>query len=546
MARQLEELKSQRADEPGKSTESPSFGDVSDVSPNFDVEYPYRLTFDDSDLIKEQFELADFVIDRETVVEVYYIFSYHFHPHLPMFEPSHSIAFIHDSSPLLFWTIIAIVLARQLRPNHGDLFKLLEKPFTKQLKSDFLSAPLPIHTIQALLYLITFPFPTDSQTREPSWLYCGIALNASLYMGLQKSKPTQSLRSIGVVPGTIRARARTWLACFVASTSLSLFVGSSPLIHSTGELENIMKFTHEQPLPLEYMYEITVQHTLAKFTSVLLNDARAAVNLAVVQLVDGELDGLKAKSLAMDWTSRTEYCLLVAKLHLYAMTVIKMQSDITSRNILLQLGLSVSLRIVYLMERGLGYESNQYTDVPVDLLPRTCPKNHFRGLLLASIFLLRYFALNDHATAEEQELARNSVSIAHTYFKSISAEPSDEQDRGARLLASLSRQKPVNIDNFKPRVDDRLGASLLYDAITTGHELRNDNIEAEEIIPATVTDTPDVADYSSSQHNIVVPEFDTDPMEGLNDLDFTLPADLWGDTMWGMFDFNMVPPPPPR
>lgn len=114
---------------------------------------------------------------------------------------------------------MAIVLARQLKPHHGDLFRSLEKPYMKQLRNDSLSAPLPMYTIQAMLYLITFPFPTDSQTREPSWLYCGIVLNASLYMGLQKAKPTQSLRSIGVVPGAVRARARTWMACFVASTS---------------------------------------------------------------------------------------------------------------------------------------------------------------------------------------------------------------------------------------------------------------------------------------------------------------------------------------
>lgn len=74
MAKQLEALKSQRAEESTKSSASPSIPDFSDLSPIMDMDYSTRLTFDDSDLTDEIFELAGFVIDRETVVDVYHMY----------------------------------------------------------------------------------------------------------------------------------------------------------------------------------------------------------------------------------------------------------------------------------------------------------------------------------------------------------------------------------------------------------------------------------------------------------------------------------------
>ncbi|KAF2012860.1 hypothetical protein BU24DRAFT_259854 [Aaosphaeria arxii CBS 175.79] len=541
MQRQLEAFKHQRNDHPARSTGSSSVADLSNVSPLGDTELDWKVLFDYDQLQRSEYSLGDCTLEKEMVISIYKIFANHFHPHLPILEPTISIDLLHKTSPLLFWTIIAVVLARRIKPDYAQLFSGLKASYVAQLNNDILNAPLPLHVIQAMLILINFPFPVDRQSKEPSWLYCGLAVNAALYMGLQKPTPIQSLRSIGVVPGALRARASTWLACFLSSTSLSMFVGLSPLINGNSELDTIERYTREFAFPREYVYQILVQHTIAKYATVLLNDSNTAVSLAIVQLVDGELDGLKSK-LCNEFTPTMEYSVLVAKLHLYAMTVVRMQSDLTSRNVLLQLGLSVSLRIVYLIREGLAYESEDNTDIPKENLPLTIPKNHYRGLVLASIFLLRYFALNNHASPEEQELARNHVAIAHTYFKSVSVEAGDEQDRGAILLASLSQQKPMDIDSMKLRVSDRLGASLVYEAITTAHELRNDNIEAEETAPKSTDDAEAGAVEQGPpplNEDIVIPEI-IDPMD-LNPLDFSLPADLWGDSMWGMFDFNSFP-----
>ncbi|KAF2184673.1 hypothetical protein K469DRAFT_781325, partial [Zopfia rhizophila CBS 207.26] len=100
----------------------------------------------------------------------------------------------------------------------------------------------------------------------------------------------------------------------------------------------------------------------------------------------------------------------MAKLHLYTMTIVRVQSRTTSRNKILRLGFAAALLIICLLDSGLGYTSNTYQDLPKMPFKRALPKVYFRSLALAAVFL-RYFALNSRA-AEDQELARNHVTMA--------------------------------------------------------------------------------------------------------------------------------------
>jgi hypothetical protein len=146
-------------------------------------------------------------------------FGSHFYPHLPILNPTISISGIYELSPVLFWTIVAIITERPVLSSHDGITEVLKEPFLRFFRSEILDAPLPLQTIQAITYLTMFPFPLKSQTKDPSWLYSGIAVNAAMYMGLHRSKPAPSLRSIGVYAGSPRARAHTWLGTFIASTS---------------------------------------------------------------------------------------------------------------------------------------------------------------------------------------------------------------------------------------------------------------------------------------------------------------------------------------
>lgn len=329
--------------------------------------------------------------------------------------------------------------------------------------------------------------------------------------------------------------------------SVGMHVGVSPSTNGTTELATIEQFVRTYPIPPEFAYQIMVQHTLARFTTVVLENSQEVVSHSLVKLIDTELDGLKSRFPA-PWTPRVEMAVLVAKIHLYTMTIIRMQLDLTSREILMKSGFSVALRIVYLSDQGLGYRSPDYNDIPPEVLQRTIPKNNFRALVLATVFLLRFFALNIHSSPEEQEIARNHVAMAQRYLKAGSRGQQDEKWRAAQLLEMLSRQQPVDVDHTKLRIDDRMGASLVYDAITTGHELRNLQTEVEEEGASTENVVPDAnrsAGVPQPPMAVLteIPQVTVDDLESFvgGPLDFSLPEDLWGDSVWGMFG-TFAPP----
>ena len=347
-----------------------------------------------------------------------------------------------------------------------------------------------------------------------------------------------------IYPTTSTPRACIVKTVVLTLSRLGMHVGVSPHINETSELATIENFVRTYPIPQEFAYQVMVHHTLAKFTTIVLENSQEVVSQSLVKLIDTELDGLKSKFPA-PWSPRLEMAVLVAKLHLYTMTIIRMQMDLTSREVLMKSGYSVALRIVYLSDQGLFLRSNDYPDLSPEALQSSCPKNYFRALVLATVFLLRFFALNINASPEEQEIAKNHIAIAQRFFKAGAVDPTDEKSRAALLLEVLSRQEPMDIDNTKLKVDDRMGASLLFDAITRGHELRHIKAEVEEKttpqenevhhqpLPVEMPPPTEMPGFSNYDE---MAQVDMTAVDEFNiPLDFALPQDLWGDSVWGMF-----------
>ncbi|CAO2649469.1 Nn.00g068540.m01.CDS01 [Neocucurbitaria sp. VM-36] len=540
MAKELEALKNQKQDDfANRLTESPSMPGSAQDSPDHPLEQSGTAVLDETGLTQDYYQLDDFIIDKDLVIDIYKIFCAFYYSHFPILNPHISISALYESSPLLFWTIIAITTSRAILPSHQALNAPLKEPFLRRFQSEILSAPVPLHTIQAIAYLTMFPFPVRTQANDPSWLYSGVAVNAAMYMGLHRAKAAPSLRSIGVPSGSPRARANTWLGCFLASTALAKHVGVFSPIRGSADLATIEHFVRNFPVPPEFAYQVMVHHTLAKYFNTIVENSQENMSQSLVNIIDTELDGLKTRY-PTPWTPRVEVANLTAKMLLYTTVIIRLQADRASREILMRKGLSAAVRIVYLMDRGLAYQSKEFPNVPPENLQGTLPKNYFRILILSTTFLLRFFVLNNQASPEEQELARNHVAIAQRFLNAASKDTQDERVRGAILFEILSRQKPIDLENSKLRVDDRMGASLVFDAVTAGHELRHQPTEIDESSPNTATKglpKPPVppVDMNGQDLNIYDPS-----MSGFDTLDFSLPEDLWGDSIWGMFD-NIAP-----
>lgn len=105
------------------------------------------------------------------------------------------------------------------REDHVELFRQLREPYVRFLREQILEAPLPLYKIQALVFIIEWPLGVETQTQDPSWLYCGTAIQAARFMSLDRQQMVPSLRSLGVAAGSIHARINTWIGCFYVATS---------------------------------------------------------------------------------------------------------------------------------------------------------------------------------------------------------------------------------------------------------------------------------------------------------------------------------------
>lgn len=144
-------------------------------------------------------------------------FVQNFLPHFPILETDMSVDFLHQSNPLLFWTIIFI------SSRHDNVLYVhydnLTEPF-KRLLSTYLVEPIrSLYTIQALLLYCLWPVPVRKQILDSSWNFCSLAVSAAIRMGLHQSDATWEYDFSQLSATDRQVRQRTWLGCFIVSTT---------------------------------------------------------------------------------------------------------------------------------------------------------------------------------------------------------------------------------------------------------------------------------------------------------------------------------------
>jgi len=303
------------------------------------------------------------------------------------------------------------------------------------------------------------------------------------------------------------------------------------------DLAAIEHMLRTYPLPPEFAYKVMVHHTLAKFFSTMVENSEENVSHSLIGIIDAELDSLQTR-FPTPWTTRTEMAYLTAKILLYTTVILRLQSDRSARELLMRKALTVAVRIAYLTDQGLAHRSTEFPNLRPQDLGNTLPKNYYRTLILSTAFLVRFFVLNVHARPEERELARNHVALAQRYLRLSGEDSRDERVRGAILFDVLCKQAPMDLETAKLKVDDRMAASLWYDAISMGHVLRNRPVEVEEASPKAVSDDRVAGQEDGGEDGTqdALPYTHEPGVMGFGPMEFSLPEDLWGDSIWGMFD----------
>lgn len=312
-----------------------------------------------------------------------------------------------------------------------------------------------------------------------------------------------------------------------------MHIGLPPMLTAAPELSSIRTLLSENRVPKDFSSQVRVQLVAASFANLISNGSDHVLDTSLIQLLDDQLGELGIR-FPDGWTAMTEFSALVTKLHFYATVTARARPTTPSCGVLLRLGFSASLRIVHMANARVNDTSTAAYNLTASQHQRTLPKNYFRGLAFASVFLLKYFSMNNSAKNEERQLAADHVAIAHGIFRLCATKAKDEYGRVADLLDTLRRQRPTEDEGARPRRTDRMGVSLVLDAISTAAEVRG---ESAEISESTATTGNEVRGDDASGKDLNFTELESqtpDPWPS----DLAVVNGFWNDPMWDVFNFE--------
>lgn len=144
------------------------------------------------------------------------------HPFLPFLDPLRSADTYHDTSPLLFWTIITV--ASRNWSADKTLVATLYRVVQKMAWASVAEPPLCLPDIQALLLLCLWPSTNMHVWSDISVSFSTLAMNSCMHIGLHRpdhfqefTKPPKPLAPAPFSEEERVERGRTWAACNIVA-----------------------------------------------------------------------------------------------------------------------------------------------------------------------------------------------------------------------------------------------------------------------------------------------------------------------------------------
>ena len=167
------------------------------------------------DRIQELFNLCVLNSDGSVMLTDPVSFFTYYHPFLPILEPDKSPETYYETSPLLFWTIIAVAARR----HPYTPIRSLAGPVTRLLWATVADVPQSYHVAKSLCLLCTWPLPISSTSADPTLMISGLMMQIAMQIGLHRPSHAQDFSKFKVElrEEELRDRVKTWAACNVVA-----------------------------------------------------------------------------------------------------------------------------------------------------------------------------------------------------------------------------------------------------------------------------------------------------------------------------------------
>lgn len=174
--------------------------------------------------------VAQMNVNADTVLSLFGHFDKYLSPHTAFLEPCKSLHEYYQSSKTLFWTII-LVACRE-HPVHNGLYPKLQPYVQAVLSSGSTDLSQPLKTLHAILLICMWPFPTQSQSDDPTMIWIGVAASFAMMKGLHKPGLEMEYgRPMHPYQGEMSFQKATWLVIFQISTRFAAGYSTSVLTH---------------------------------------------------------------------------------------------------------------------------------------------------------------------------------------------------------------------------------------------------------------------------------------------------------------------------
>ena len=162
-------------------------------------------------------KLEKVILSAEQIDDLFSQYFEHYHPLLPILDPSKSPDYFFNCSELLFWTIIAIAARRY----EGDstLLTGIGTPLTNLVWSTVADVTQNYHVVKALGLICSWPLPTKTSSKDPTFMYAGLMMQIALQTGLHRPSHVQEYSRVrlDLREEDVIDRLKTWAGCNIVS-----------------------------------------------------------------------------------------------------------------------------------------------------------------------------------------------------------------------------------------------------------------------------------------------------------------------------------------
>ncbi|KAE8444116.1 hypothetical protein EG329_000898 [Mollisiaceae sp. DMI_Dod_QoI] len=235
-------------------------------------------------------------LSPEVTIDLFQIFFKHYHHFLDILDPFLTPDLCYSTSPVLFWAIISV--AARHYDQQSNLFSSLGQPVTSLIWSTISALPHSQSTIQAVLLISLWPFPTNSMATDISFMLVTIAKTAAMQLGVHRPEIVQDFLRVKtrLDADQFQKAVRLWAGCYIASQCVSASIGHPSILPSDWVIDQACDIDNQYTLPDNIRYHLLICKFIARANSVMAEregKTDEIEGLTIVAMLEGDFEDLE-------------------------------------------------------------------------------------------------------------------------------------------------------------------------------------------------------------------------------------------------------------